>query len=41
MKSYDEKEHGDLPVGAHLFNPFPLIFIALIEDSFLKNKSKK
>lgn len=31
-----KKEHGDLPVGAPLFNPFPLTFIALVGDLFLE-----
>lgn len=32
MKGCDEKERRDLPVGAPLFNPFALIFIAFIEE---------
>lgn len=40
MKSNDEKERGDLPVGAPFFNPFSLIFIALIEDLFLEETIK-
>lgn len=40
LKSYDEKEWGDLPVGAPFFNPFSLIFIALIEDLFLEKNNQ-
>lgn len=36
LESNDEKECGDLTVGAPLFNPFSLLFIALIEDLFLE-----